>query len=228
MKCDNLSAHFVLQNNNLNITALCFHVDITKNELFTVHASPSFWMFLFEKQADKKIQTIKTVNVEGYGATTCVRMAYKAYDMGFDFSFRKVDPTVDTITNSQKKKFDKLKSWEDSPFHEYQCNKCGTCFAIVKEHQKTKCADADCTSGSNKNCTHKMCKQCCVKHCLLLACKVKDHKAGPANNPTATTEVNGTTAMGVITCIKVKGMFDMYICPTSTGCVVLASDWSNK
>ena len=103
MKCDNLSAHFVLQNNNLNITASCFHVDITNYELFTVQALPRFWMFLFEKQADKKIQTINTVNIEGYRATTCVRMAYKAYEMGFDFSFGKVDPTVDTIANSQKK-----------------------------------------------------------------------------------------------------------------------------
>ena len=76
-----------------------------------------------------------------------------------------------------------MKGWDESPFHEYQCNKCSTHFVIAKKHVKVNCAAEGCTAWSNKNCGHKMCKKCCVKLVSSSrkesACKIKEHKVRP-------------------------------------------------
>ena len=72
VECDNLSAHSFLKNNDLNITACCFHVDFATDGLFSIHASPCFWQFLFQNYAERKILTINQFNSSNYGANTCV------------------------------------------------------------------------------------------------------------------------------------------------------------
>ena len=116
--------------------------------------------------------------------------------MRLTYSFGKLDPTVGTIAFSQKNKFDKMKRWVDSPFHEYQCNKSGNHFVMAKKHTKTRCVG--CTTGwANKNCSYKMCKLCCFKHIEThsdaVACKVKDH----AKKPLATSRASNNSANDV-------------------------------
>ena len=65
-------------------------------------------------------------------------MAYtKALQMELRHSFGQIDPTRGTLAlaKSKKEKFDKMKEWDDSPFHEYQCNKCRNHFTIKKRHE---------------------------------------------------------------------------------------------
>ena len=105
VECNNLSAASFLANNDLNITSAAFYVDFTTNELLSVHALPCFWAFLFQKGSERKIETVNKFNVSGYGANTCVRMAFKAKQMGLDFSFGKVDPTKGVLSKTRKEKF---------------------------------------------------------------------------------------------------------------------------
>ena len=100
-----MSAASFLANNDLNITSAAFYVDFTTNELLSVHALPCFWAFLFQKGSERKIETVNKFNVSGYGANTCVRMAFKAKQMGLDFSFGKVDPTKGVLSKTRKEKF---------------------------------------------------------------------------------------------------------------------------
>ena len=105
MECDNLSARSFLDNNDLNITACCFQVNVEAEQIFTIHASPCFWQLIFQKVADRNIKSANTINASTYGATTCVRMAYKAFQMGLPFSFGTINPTG-SIATSHKKKLD--------------------------------------------------------------------------------------------------------------------------
>ena len=186
VECDNLSPATLLANNDLNITGSCIGVDFDAladgGKLFTIHASPQFWTFLFQKRADRVIKPMDTFNVDGYGATTCVRLAFKAFQMqSFRFSLCGVDLTKGTLAESQKKKFDQMKDWVDSPFLEYACrkpHKNRNVFVIEKKHEKIPCACCE-TERANKKCSYKMCKKCCVKHCVENAdvdlCKEKSH-----------------------------------------------------
>jgi hypothetical protein len=125
------------------------------------------------------IKTVKPFGADEYGANTFVRMAYKAFQMELKHSFGQIDPTRGTLAKSQKEKFDKMKEWDDSPFHEYQCNKCRNHFTIKKRHEKLRCASCT-TAWANSKCANKMCKKCCVHHTTLntsiTSCKVKSHK----------------------------------------------------
>ena len=129
------------------------------------------------------IKTVKpfAADADEYGANTCVCMAYKAFQMELKHSFVQIDPTRGTLAKSQKEKFDKMKEWDDSPFHEYQCNKCRNHSTIKKRHEKLRCASFT-TAWADSKCTNKMCKnkKCCVHHTTLntsiTSCKVKSHE----------------------------------------------------
>ena len=108
MACDNLSHNSFLHNNDLNVTGACLDVDFSRNELVTLHASPSFWKFAFDKNCNRIIQVEKPFDTSEYEATTLVRMAYKAFELQFPFEFGCIDPTVGTLAMSQKVKFDKV------------------------------------------------------------------------------------------------------------------------
>ena len=140
VKCERLSTSNFLSNNDLNITGSCFHVNLADDQLFSVHASPSFWEFVFQENSKRVIKTVKPFNNGEYGGKTCVRIAFKAFEMqDFGFSFGDIEPTVGTLANSHKEKFDKMKSWADSPLHEYQCNKRVNHYVMAKKHEKMKC-----------------------------------------------------------------------------------------
>ena len=83
------------------------------------------------------IQTVDTFNVDAFGTTTCVWMAFKAFQLKeFSFSLDKIDPTAGTLAKSQKEKFHKIRQWDNSPFHEYRCNEGENHFIIVKTYSK--------------------------------------------------------------------------------------------
>jgi len=109
--------------------------------------------------------------------TTCVRIAYKAWQMpSFGFDLGSIDYTKGTLANSQKEKFDKMKNWPDNPFKEYQCNKRGNHFVMTKRHDRVYCVECK-TGRKNASCSHKRCKGCYSKHMRsgTIKCKVKDH-----------------------------------------------------
>ena len=178
VECCNLSASTFLANNDVNITASCIKVDFSSDELTTsTHVSPCFWSFPFQRHKGQKIQPANTIDIDSYDATTCVRIAFKAFQLEefeIEFSFANIDPTYGTIAASQKEKFDSMKDWIDSPFHEYQCNKRSNHYVIVKKHKKMTCAGEECTLWANKNCSHSMCKKFCVKQDAV--CNTKGRK----------------------------------------------------
>ena len=194
VKCTELSPDTFLANNDVNITASCILVEYTSPEeqpVLTMRASPCFWTFLMQKLSDKIIQPVNTINIASYSATTCVRIAFKAYQLGeynVKYSFANIDPTKGTIAASQKEKIDRMKVWPESPFHEYQCNKCRTYYVIASKHKKTTCAGEDCLLWANKSCSHVMCKKCCIKQ--EAACRMKSHKKPPAGAPEAESDVD--------------------------------------
>ena len=178
VRCDRLSAENFLANNDINVTASCFHVDFTKDELFSIHASPCFWEFVFQKNTDRRITTVYSLDADKYEATTCVRIAYKAFQLGFKHSFGDIDLTRGTLAKSQKEKFDKMKDWTANPFDEYQCKKCHNHFVLKKKSGKIRCK-ACIKSWANTQCTYQMCKKCCVSYTSgekVDACKIKSHK----------------------------------------------------
>lgn len=118
------------------------------------------------------------LDADKYGATTCVRMAYKSFQLGFKHSFGDIDPTRGTLAKSQKEKIDKMKDWTDNPFDEYQCSKCQNHFVLKKKSEKIRCNACE-KSWANAQCSYQMCKKCCVSHTSdedMRACKVKSHK----------------------------------------------------
>ena len=77
-----------------------------------------------------------------------------------------------------------MKNWPESPFCEYQCNKCSTYFVIATKHMKTHVVGEDYTSWANEDCPHKLYKNCYVKHTMVsdkvsAYCKVRDNKRKP-------------------------------------------------
>ncbi|KAL7425454.1 hypothetical protein ACHAXM_000022 [Skeletonema potamos] len=55
----------------------------------------------------RKLHVVKPYDASEYEETTLVRMAFKAFELGFPFTFGGLDPTVGTIAESQEAKFDK-------------------------------------------------------------------------------------------------------------------------
>jgi hypothetical protein len=178
VKCYSYSAAGFLDNNDINVTATCFEVDLP-NDIFRVHVSPYFWEFAFSKAADRTIRVVDSYNLSKYTSTTCIRLAFKAFEMDqFKLDMEGLDPTNGTFANSQKEKLDQMKSWEKSPFHTFDCKKKKNknCFMFVSKHDKVACTA--CKKGRvNKTCSNSMCKKCCVNHALnnSTKCKCKEH-----------------------------------------------------
>ena len=143
----------------------CFDVDFSKDELVSIHAAPCFWEFLFQNKTKRMIRVANPYDTSDYGATTLVRIAYKAFDLGFPFTFGDLTPedVGGTIAESQKVKMDLMSDWHNSPFLTYKCKKEKTYYKIVKKHSQEKCVKC-LTKNRNKNCTTKMCKPCCAEH----------------------------------------------------------------
>eukprot|EP00986_Skeletonema_menzelii_P014343 scaffold9453_cov75-Skeletonema_menzelii.AAC.1 len=165
IKCSNLSPQAMLANNDINVTACCFHVDFSKDELVSIHASPCFWEFLFQNKTKRTIRVVKPYDTLEYGATTLVRLAYKAFDLDFPFTFGDLTPddVGGTIAESQKVKIDQMERWHNNPFITYACKKEKTYYKLVKKHSQEKCVKC-LTKNRNKKCNANMCKPCCAEH----------------------------------------------------------------
>ena len=180
VKCWSLSPSGFLENNDINVTASCFEVDFSfsKDQCLTLHASPCFWEFVFEKPENRVIKVADSFDLTEYKATTSIRLAFKKFEMQqFNLDMSNLDPTNGTFANSQKVKVDKMKDWIDSPFHSFECKKKNNCFSFVSKHNKVKCVDCG-LERVNKQCTFTRCKKCCVKFGMSqqdISCKCKDH-----------------------------------------------------
>ena len=130
---------------------------------------------------------MKPFKASKYNAKTCIRMAFKAYELGLKYSFGGIDPTDGPLAASHKEKFDKMANWVDSPFHEYKCNTCTRrvsptvtvkSYVLKKKHDRVKCIECM-TAWANMQCSHKRCRKCCVKFTAVGTvdvCKVKTHR----------------------------------------------------
>ena len=164
IKCSNLSPRAMLTNNDINVTACCFDVDFSKEELISIHAAPCFGEFLFQSKTNRVIRVAKPYDTSDYEATL-VRIAFKAFDLDLPFSFSDLTPedVGGTIAESQKVKIDQMAAWHNSPFLTYTCKKEKTFYKIVKKHSQEKCVKC-LTKNRNKKCTTNMCKPCCAEH----------------------------------------------------------------
>jgi len=63
-------------------------------------------------------ETVKPCNEGENGGKTYVHVVFYAFEMNFKFLFGSIDPTIGTLANSHKAKFDNMKSWVDSLLHE--------------------------------------------------------------------------------------------------------------
>ena len=92
-----------LQNNDINVTASCLHVAFSKDELFELHIASQFRKFLFDQNLNRKVSPISRIEIQNETATTCVRIYFRAFEMGIPFEFGTGgDPTNGTLTTSQK------------------------------------------------------------------------------------------------------------------------------
>ena len=80
IECQKLSPETFLAKNDINITASCILVDFLSGEMkASLFALPCFWTFLFQDNADRKIQPVNIINTEEYKANTCINIAYKTF-----------------------------------------------------------------------------------------------------------------------------------------------------
>ena len=198
VKCFSWSCSGFLANNDINITASCFEIDFSKDECFTIHASPCFWEFVFGDAKNRTIQVVDTFEWDKYNATTCIRLAFKAFEMTqFNFNMGNLNPAVGTFANSQKEKLDKMKTWDKYPFHPFDCRKKKNHFVFEAKHDKVPCVECK-TGRVNKQCSNKMCKKCCIQYSLSQStkCKSRDHfkatsaKQQESTEPETTIETN--------------------------------------
>ena len=124
VKCRSLSPAGFLLNNDINVTATCFEVDLSQEKWLQIHASPRFWMFLFSSDSDRTIEVVDQYDYSKYSATTSVRIAFKHFEhQQFKLDMGDLDPTDGTLASSQKAKLDKMKSWTNNPLEAYDCKK---------------------------------------------------------------------------------------------------------
>ena len=94
----------------------------------------------------------------------------------FKFEMGQLDPTRGTFANSQKFKVDEMKKWDMSPFHAFKCQKRQNHYVFLAKHDKVPCIECG-VERTNKKCSNKMCKKCCVDKSIRATnqCKCKDH-----------------------------------------------------
>ena len=159
VRCRNLSAKNFLQNNDINVTASCLHVDFSKDELFELHVAPQFWKFLFDQNVNRKVSPISRLGVQNATATTCVRIAFKGFEMGIPFEFGAGgDPTNGTLATSQKEKIDAMQMWAGNPFVHYNIKKINNHYRMQKKVAREQCTKCK-SRYINSRCTFKLCSK---------------------------------------------------------------------
>eukprot|EP00956_Cyclotella_meneghiniana_P027530 scaffold61920_cov23-Cyclotella_meneghiniana.AAC.1 len=151
VKCGSCSAAGFLENNDINVIASCLEVDLSCDQ-----------SFLFSSESDRTIELVDTYDFSKYSATTCVRLAYKHFQMPmFNLDTGNVDPTTGTLASSQKEKLDKMKAWDNNPLKAYDCKKkkSKNYYFLVAKDNALVCVD--CRSSRERE-----------------TCKCKDHLKG--------------------------------------------------
>jgi hypothetical protein len=182
VKCRRWSVAGFLENNDINVTASYLEVDLSRVKWVHIHASSRFWKFLFSSNSERTIELVDSYDCSKYSAITCVRMAFKHFQMQmFKLDMADLDATVGTLASSQKDKLDKMKTWDKNPLKAYECKKKKNqnYYYLVAKDNELVCAGCR-SSRVNKSCSMVRCKKCCIKHCLKerKMCKCKDHQKG--------------------------------------------------
>ena len=98
------------------------------------------------KIVQTKIKTIERFELSFCIATTCVRVAYKAFQMSFPYSFGNLYRTNGLILLMEQflwsqKRFSNMMKRIKSPSYKYQFCKCHKYYEIIKKHFYFWCTD---------------------------------------------------------------------------------------
>lgn len=123
--------------------------------------------FLFECNADRKIRPISRLVILYANVTTCVRIAFNAFEMGFFYFGTGGYPTNGTLTNSQKEKIDSMHMCQHNPFVHYNVKKERNHFKLRKKNERVNCEMCK-TKAANAKCSFKLCLKCCIEYARKL------------------------------------------------------------
>ena len=156
VECRNLNARNILDNNDINATAVVMEVtSVSPAVEYSFKIAPSFWKFLLTND-----HTLQAVKKESAGARTFVRLVYKAFQMGLPYEADGIDPEGEILAKSHADKIEAMKDWQDNPFRYMNLTSSNNTFRLKKLIRSEKCVNCT-TKAGNKQCPLRMCKRCC-------------------------------------------------------------------
>ena len=138
--------------------------------------APQFGKFLFDQNVNRKVSPISRLGIQDATATTCVRIAFKAFEVGIPFDFgARGYPMNGTLATSQKENIDAMQMWDGNPFVHYNIKKINNHYRMQKKVAREQCPTCK-SRYINARCTFKLCSKCCVDGTTEGgACRVKSH-----------------------------------------------------
>ena len=117
----------------------------------------------------------------GVQNATCVRIAFKAFEMGIPFEFGAGgDPTNGTLATSQKEKIDAMQMWDGNPsfVHDYNIKKINNHYRMQKKVAREQCTKCKSRYINSRCTTFKLCSKCCCVDRTSEGgpCRVKSHR----------------------------------------------------
>ena len=113
--------------------------------------------FVFEKPENRVICAVNTINYEENGATNCIRLAYKAFQINNFISVCENWALIEVhLHTSKRRNLKKMNDWVGSPFHVFECKKRDNHCIYITKHDKVLCVDCSLNPIYKKWSTKKM------------------------------------------------------------------------
>ena len=165
ISCINLNTSCLVANFDINAVAVCVHVQVRNEKVSSAEwvVKPEFQHFVFKDNTLRSWQTDSP-------SRTLVRLAWKSYQMGLEFSMSCLSLEDGELFTSHRKKVEEMeKQWGAYPFSGYKLTrKSKSSFVFTP-------ARAECTCGKQANlkCKFRKCSKCCKLG--KVQCKVTNH-----------------------------------------------------
>ena len=153
ISCTNLNTSSLINNFDINAVAVCVHVKVRNKKVTSVNwiVTPEFWHFVF---ADQTLRLWRTDSP----SRTLVRLAFKSYQMGLDFSWSDLSLTDGELFSSHRKKVEVMeKQWDAYPFSDYKLKRKSK-KSFVFTRARSECS---CGRQANLKCKFSKCSKCC-------------------------------------------------------------------